>query len=100
ENSIDMVMLDLACLTSGVVNVMIPANSVPEHISYILNQSKSAILFADDEKQLSKIRSIKKDLKYLKTVVMVKGNAAEDWVIGFNEFKAMKPVEKEEVTNE
>lgn len=89
ENSIDMIMLDLACLTSGNVNVMIPANSVPEHISYILNQAKSAILFADDEKQLSKIRSIKKDLLYLKTVVMVNGNAAEDWVISFAEFKSM-----------
>jgi long-chain acyl-CoA synthetase len=90
ENSIDMVMLDLACLTSGTVNVMIPANSVPEHISYILNQAKSAVIFADDEKQLSKIRSVKKDLEHLKTVVMVNGNAADDWIISFNEFKALK----------
>ena len=88
ENSIEMVMLDLACLTSGIVNVMIPANSVSEHISYILNQTKSAIIFAEDEKQLSKIRIVKKDLRYLKTVVMIKGNAAEDWVISFSEFKA------------
>jgi long-subunit acyl-CoA synthetase (AMP-forming) len=85
-----MVMLDLACLTSGTVNVMIPANSVPEHISYILNQAKSAVIFADDEKQLSKIRSVKKDLEHLKTVVMVNGNAADDWIISFNEFKALK----------
>ncbi|MCK7522586.1 MAG: hypothetical protein MZV64_35335 [Ignavibacteriales bacterium] len=40
ENSLDMVMLDLACLTSGIVNAMIPANSVSEHISFILNQTK------------------------------------------------------------
>ena len=84
-----MVMLDLACLTSGIVNAMIPANSVSEHISYILNQTKAPILFADDEKQLAKIRSIKKEIPYLKTVVMLKGNAAEDWVISFEEFKAM-----------
>lgn len=90
ENSIDMVMLDLACLTSGIVNVMIPANSVPEHISYILNQAKSAVVFADDEKQLSKIRSVKKDLEHLKTVVMLNGNAADDWIISLNEFKSLK----------
>ncbi|MCU0345060.1 MAG: AMP-binding protein, partial [Ignavibacterium sp.] len=89
ENSLEMVMLDLACLTSGTVNAMIPANSVPEHISYILNQTKAPILFADDEKQLAKIRSIKKETPYLKTVVMLKDNAAEDWVIDFEEFKAM-----------
>ena len=89
ENSLEMVMLDLACLTSGIVNAMIPANSVSEHISYILNQTKAPILFSDDEKQLAKIRSIKKETPFLKTVVMLKGNAAEDWVISFEEFKAM-----------
>lgn len=89
ENSLDMVMLDLACLTSGVVNAMIPANSVSEHISFILNQTKAPMLFADDEKQLTKIRSIKQETPFLKTVVMLNGNAAEDWVISFEEFKAM-----------
>lgn len=89
ENSFDMAMLDLACLTSGIVNVMIPANSVSEHIQFILNQTKAPILFADDEKQLAKIRSIKNDTPYLKTVVLIKGNAAEDWVISFEEFKAL-----------
>lgn len=89
ENSLEMVMLDLACLTSGIVNAMIPANSVSEHISYILNQTKAPILFADDEKQFAKIRSIKNETPHLKTVVLLKGNAAEDWVISFEEFKAM-----------
>lgn len=89
ENSIEMVMLDLACLTTGIVNAMIPANSVSEHISYILNQTKAPLLFVDDEKQLAKIRTIKKETPFLKTVVLLKGNAAEDWVINFEEFKAM-----------
>jgi long-chain acyl-CoA synthetase len=89
ENSFDMAMLDLACLTSGIVNIMIPANSVSQHISYILNQTKAPILFADDEKQLAKIRSVKKDCPNLKTVVLLNGNAAEEWVINFEEFKAM-----------
>lgn len=89
ENSLNMVMLDIACLTSGIVNAMIPANSVSEHISFILNQTKAPILFADDEKQLAKIRSRKKETPFLKTVVMLNGNAAEDWVISFEEFKAM-----------
>ncbi len=94
ENSLDMVMLDLACLTSGIVNAMIPANSVSEHISYILNQTKAPILFADDEKQLAKIRSTKKETHFLKTVVLLKGNAAEDWVISFEEFKALSSEQK------
>ncbi len=72
ENSLEMVMLDLACLTSGIVNAMIPANSVSEHISYILNQTKAPLLFADDEKQLAKIRSIRKETSAFKNCCDVK----------------------------
>ena len=101
ENSLEMVMLDLACLTSGIINAMIPANSVNDHIAFILNQTKSPVLFTDDEKQLAKIRSIKKEVQYLKTVVLLKGNAAEDWVINFEEFKAVSfnnhPVNKQPI---
>lgn len=89
ENSLDMIMLDLACLTSGLVNLMIPANSVTDHIRFILNQTQAPILFTDDEKQLAKIRSIKKETPHLKTVVLLQGNSVDEWVISFEEFKAM-----------
>ncbi len=94
ENSLDMAFLDLACLTSGIVNVMIPANSVAEHTSFILNQTKAPFLFVNDEKQLAKIRSIKHQVPHLKIAVMLKGNATEDWVINFEEFKAMASGDK------
>ncbi len=89
DNSLDMALLDLACLTAGIVNVMIPANSVPEHVTFILNQTRSPLLFVTDEKQFAKIRSIKHQLPDLKIVVMLRGNATEEWVINFEEFKAM-----------
>ena len=86
ENSIEMATLDLACLTSGIRNVMIPANSVQAHISFILNQTKVPIVIAFDEKQLAKIKSIHSEVPYLKKVVLVKGKSIENWVISFEEF--------------
>ncbi|MBN1301411.1 MAG: GNAT family N-acetyltransferase [Melioribacteraceae bacterium] len=86
ENSFEMACLDLACLTSGIVNVMVPANSVPQHISYILNQTKVPLLFVHDEKQLSKLKSIKNDLRYLEKVILVNGISAEKWVTSFEKF--------------
>ena len=86
ENCLEMALLDLACLTGGIVNVMIPGNSVTEHIRFILKQSKASILIAHDEKQLSKIKTIKNELPELKTVILLEGNSGEDWVISFNEF--------------
>ncbi|MEJ2103095.1 MAG: AMP-binding protein [Ignavibacteriaceae bacterium] len=86
ENCLEMALLDLACLTGGIVNVMIPGNSVTEHIKFILKQSKASLLIAHDEKQLSKIKSIKNELPDLKTVILLEGNSGEDWVINFTDF--------------
>ncbi|MBI9073570.1 MAG: GNAT family N-acetyltransferase [Melioribacteraceae bacterium] len=85
-NSPDMALFDLACLTSGIVNVMIPGNSVGKHAAFILDQTKASILITTDEKQLSKVKSIKSSLKYLEKVILLEGNSAEEWVISLEEF--------------
>jgi long-subunit acyl-CoA synthetase (AMP-forming)/predicted GNAT family acetyltransferase len=96
ENCLEMALLDLACLTGGIINVMIPGNSVTEHIRFILQQSKSSLLIAHNEKQLSKIKAIKNELPELKTVVLLEGNSGEDWVINFDEFvKSGKETQEE-----
>ncbi|MEE9448979.1 MAG: AMP-binding protein, partial [Ignavibacteriaceae bacterium] len=86
ENCPEMAMLDIACLTSGVLNLMIPANSVPEHISFILNQTKAAVVIAQDEKQLAKLKSVKNELHHLKKIILLIGSSPDDYVISFEEF--------------
>ncbi len=85
ENSLRMAILDLACLTSGFVNVMIAANSVPQHVEFILNQTKAGILLVSNDKQLAKVKSIKSRLPHLKTVVLMEGTSIEKWVISWKE---------------
>lgn len=96
ENSIEMASLDIACLTSGAKNVMIPANSVQAHISFILNQTKVPIIIASDEKQLAKIKSIKSEVPNLKKVVLIRGKSIESWVISFEEFLSKTYNEQDE----
>jgi len=86
DNSINMALLDLACLTHGVVNVMIPANAVPQHVSLILNETEVELLFVSDEKQLSKVKSIKKELINLRQVILLEGSSSEEWVSNFDKF--------------
>ncbi len=86
ENSLEMACLDLACLTSGIVNVMIPANSVSQHVEFILNQTKVPLIIVFDEKQLMKIKSIYASLPEKPKVVLLHGSSVEGWVISFNEF--------------
>jgi long-chain acyl-CoA synthetase len=97
NNSMNMVLLDLACLTAGIINIMIPANSVPQHINFILNETEAPVILASDEKQLSKIKAIKSELKFLKKVVLIEGNSAEDWVISLNELQKLKNDNTDEV---
>ena len=86
ENSLEMALLDLACLSSGIVDVMIPANSVAQHIELILNQTEVQLLFVSNEKQLSKIKSLKNNLTELKKVILLTGSSAKDWAISISEF--------------
>ncbi|MGB5531440.1 MAG: GNAT family N-acetyltransferase [Ignavibacteriaceae bacterium] len=86
DNCLDMALLDLACMTGGIINMMIPGNSVTGHIKLIMQQSNASLLIAHDEKQLSKIKSIKNELPELKKVVLLEGTSSEDWVINFSEF--------------
>ena len=86
ENSLQMALLDLACLTTGIVNIMIPANSVPQHVSFILNQTKASTLFVYDEKQLQKVKSIKKEIPHVKHVILLQGNSIEEWITPHKDF--------------
>lgn len=94
ENSPEMAFLDLACLYSGIINIMIPANSVSKHIWLILDETKAPVIFVDNEKQLAKLKTIKNEAKSLKKVVLLQGTSAEDWVISFKQFQELLP-EKE-----
>ncbi|MCF8412464.1 MAG: AMP-binding protein [Melioribacteraceae bacterium] len=86
DNSLKMALLDLACLTSGIVNVMLPANSVSEHIKFILNETETQLIFLSDEKQLAKVKSIKASLPNLKLAILLEGNSTEEWVISLKSF--------------
>ena len=85
ENSLDMALLDLACLSSGMVNIMIPAASVPEQIEFILKQTGASVILLGGDKQLAKVRAVKAKLPSLKIGVLLTGSSIDDWVISLDE---------------
>jgi len=95
ENEIKTILLDIACLTGGVVNVVIPANSVAENILFILKQTKVKVIFVSGEKQLFQLTQIIDRLPDLKTIVMLNGNSIQKNVISFEEF--LNKADKEEI---
>jgi long-subunit acyl-CoA synthetase (AMP-forming)/GNAT superfamily N-acetyltransferase len=70
KNSLEMVLFDLACLTSGIVNLMIPANSVASHVSYILNLTEPEILIVSDISLLNSISAVTDRLPFLTSTIL------------------------------
>ncbi len=78
ENSLDMALFDLACLTSGQINLMIPANSVTAHVEYILNKTQPTLMVVSNDEQLDKIRNILSSFPSLKKIIMLREPRAQE----------------------
>ncbi len=86
ENDIKTILLDLACLSGGVLNVIIPATSVEENIYYILKQTEVPLVFVSGEKQLNRLSRIIKNIPFIKKIILLNGNSIEENVLSFDEF--------------
>ncbi len=71
ENSIEMVYFDLACLTSGIVNIMIPANSVSSQIEYILGKTKPSVIVISQNNRLDEFKELRNNLPFLKSIIVL-----------------------------
>jgi long-subunit acyl-CoA synthetase (AMP-forming)/GNAT superfamily N-acetyltransferase len=71
ENRIEMAALDLACLTSGIENVMIPANATDADVGYILGHAKVSAVVVSGREQLDKVEKNRGSLPDLKHVVAI-----------------------------
>ncbi len=90
KNSLEMVLFDLACLTSGIVNIMIPANSIASHVSYILNLTKPELLIVSDLELLQSISMETERLDFLKTIILFEPHQSRKKnLVSIDEIKAM-----------
>lgn len=71
ENGLEMALLDMACLTSGIVNVMVPANSTDSDVGYILKHARARTVVVSGREQLDKVEKNYADLPELRRVIVV-----------------------------
>ena len=76
ENRLEMALTDLACLTTGIVNVMIPATATDSEVGYILEHSRVGTVIVSDSVQLKKVTANRERLPLLENVVAMEGAAA------------------------
>jgi long-chain acyl-CoA synthetase len=89
NNSLEMALVDLACLTSGIVNIMVPATATETDVAYILEHANVGGIFVSDNEQLQKVLKVRDRLTELGPIVALDPSVASvRGVIGFEQLLA------------
>jgi long-chain acyl-CoA synthetase len=82
-------LTDLAVMCAGGATTTIYPTTIAPDVSYILSNSGSTVVFAEDDEQVAKLRDRRVDLPRVARVVTFNGTPDGDWVIGLDELEQM-----------
>ncbi len=87
---LDWIWADLAIMCAGGATTTVYPSTPPEDVAYILNDSDSQVVFAEDATQLEKIQSVRSEIPNLRKVIMLTdGDKADgDFVISADDLAA------------
>ncbi len=77
----EWILADLAIMCAGAATTTVYPSTNAEDTAYILADSESRIVFAEDDKQVGKLTESRGDLPKLAKVVVFDGAGDGDWVI-------------------
>lgn len=77
ENRLEAALVDLACLSNGIVDIPLPANATAAQAAYMLRHSGARILFVEDDEQASKVLPSLVQFPELEDVIAFSTEAAE-----------------------
>ncbi len=81
----EWILADLAIMSAGAATTTVYANTNAADTAFILADSESRIVFAEDGEQLAKLTARRAELPAVAKVVMFDGSADEDWVLTLDE---------------
>jgi long-chain acyl-CoA synthetase len=85
----DWVLADLGILCSGAATTTVYPTTGADDVRFILGDSESRILFAEDAEQVAKIRGHRHELPLLSKVVTFDGTADGDWVMSLADLERL-----------
>ncbi|MCA0179914.1 MAG: long-chain fatty acid--CoA ligase [Actinobacteria bacterium] len=77
----EWVIADLADMVSGAVTTTIYPTTIADDVAFILSDSDTKVVFAEDNAQVEKLRSIRDVIPNVAKVVVFDGEGDGDWVI-------------------
>ena len=85
ENRLEVALTDLACLSSGIVNVMIPANATDNDVGFILQHAGVGAVIASTREQMQKVLMHRENLPALETLIALDESAVVRDVLHFRQ---------------
>jgi long-chain acyl-CoA synthetase len=78
----EWILADLAVMCAAGATTTVYPSTNAEDTAYILGDSESRVVFAEDDEQISKLKDHKAELPHLARVITFDGTPDGDWVIG------------------
>jgi long-chain acyl-CoA synthetase len=86
----EWVLADLGILCAGAATTTIYPSNTPEECHYIISDSETVLVFAEDNDQVQKLTGQKNKLGAVKKVIVIDGKASNDgWVITLADLEKM-----------
>lgn len=86
---VEWILADLAINAAGAATTTVYPATIADDVAYILADSGSRIVFAEDDEQVAKLREKHAELPAVMKVVVTEGTPDGDWVITFGELEAL-----------
>ncbi len=84
----EWILADMGILCAGGATTTIYPSNTPEECSYILNDSGSRYVFAENQKQVDKLSSVRDELPNIERVFVIDGRGSADgWVVPISELE-------------
>ncbi|HTY73838.1 MAG TPA: long-chain fatty acid--CoA ligase [Actinomycetes bacterium] len=84
---LEWIWADLAIMLAGGATTTVYPSTQTDDVAYILQDSESVVVFAEDDTQIAKLRERRHDLPDVHTVVVFDGTPDGEWVISLDELK-------------
>ncbi|MET0740449.1 MAG: AMP-binding protein, partial [Candidatus Nanopelagicales bacterium] len=83
--SLDWILADLAIMLAGGATTTVYPSTQPEDVGFILADSDSRLVFAEDASQVAKIAAHRADLAAVQKVIVFDGKGDGDWVMSMED---------------
>ena len=85
----EWVLADLAIMSAGAATTTVYPSTISEDVAYIVGDSDSHVVFAEDDAQIDKLRERRAELPALTKVVTFDGTTDGDWVISLADLEQL-----------